>query len=62
MIIRKKNRGGARPGAGRKPDADPKYRLQIRVEQSIIDDNGGVTEAETEAYNFLKKRAIKRNK
>lgn len=62
MFTRKENRGGSRPGAGRKKSADPKVRIRINVEQSILDAIGGEEEAATEVYNFLKNRAIKLSK
>lgn len=38
---RKSNRGGQRPGAGRKPQADPKEYITFGIRQSIIDLFGG---------------------
>ena len=58
----KRTHGGARQRAGRKPVADPKQIVTIYVEQSIIDANGGMEEAKTESYLFLKKAGRKKLK
>ena len=58
----KKSHGGARQRAGRKPVADPKQTFTIYVEQSIIDANGGMEEAKSESYLFLKKAGRKKLK
>ena len=58
----KKNHGGARQGAGRKPVADPKKGITIYVENSIIDANNGIDECKSVLYVFLKKRGEKKIK
>ena len=56
----KKNHGGARQGAGRKPVADPKQGITIYVESSIIDANNGIDECKSEMYSLLKERGEKK--
>ncbi len=58
----KKNHGGARQGAGRKPVADPKKGITIYVESSIIDANNGIDECKSEMYSLLKERGEKKIK
>ena len=58
----KKNHGGARQGAGRKPVADPKQGITIYVESSIIDANNGIDECKSVLYVFLKERGEKKIK
>ena len=55
----KKQHGGKRQRAGRKPVADPKQTVTIYVEQSIIDANNGLDECKSEMYLFLKERGQK---
>ena len=58
----KKQHGGKRKRAGRKPVADPKQAVTIYVEQSIIDANNGMEEVKSECYSFLKARVEKKLK
>lgn len=58
----KKNHGGARQRAGRKPVADPKKGITIYVENSIINANNGIDECKSEMYFFLKERGEKKIK
>lgn len=56
---KKPKHGGPRKGAGRKPVADPKIQVNLFIEKSIFDANGGVDEIRDACYTFLKKRADK---
>lgn len=50
----KKQRGGKRPGAGRKPIADPKTQISVYIARSTIERYGGATEIKKVIYNLLK--------
>jgi len=56
-----KSHGGARARSGRKPVEDKKVGFTFYVEQSILNANGDMDETKKDCYNFLKKRAEKRN-
>ncbi len=59
---RNKKHGGPRKGAGRKPVADPKIQVNLFIEKSIFDANGGVDEIRDACYEFLKERIAAMNK
>lgn len=58
----KKQHGGKRKRAGRKPVSDPKAGVTIYIEQSKIDANGGVDECKEQMFLFLSERAEKKKK
>lgn len=58
----KKQHGGKRKRAGRKPASDPKSGLTIYIEQSKIDANGGSDECKEQMFLFLSERAEKKKK
>lgn len=41
MAVKKTGRGGARKGAGRKPESDKKQAIFIYIRGSVIKKNGG---------------------
>lgn len=49
----KKQSGGARANAGRKPNADPTIQITIRVPSSVMLYHGGYMLAKIKAQNFL---------
>ena len=53
MVMKKKS------NKGRKPVADPKARLVLFAEQSVIYANGGPEVCKTECYLYLKERGEK---
>jgi hypothetical protein len=57
-MMAKKNHGGTRKGAGRKPVDDPKVTFAIYPRKSIID-KLGVENAKVIAINALEKEAKK---
>lgn len=58
----KKQHGGKRKRAGRKPASDPKAGLTVYIEQSKIDANGGADECRQQMLLFLSERAEKKKK
>ena len=54
---KRKNNGGARKGAGRKPIEDPKVQLNIRPQKSLIEKLGGKRKCETIALELLQRYA-----
>ena len=54
---KEKKHGGSRTGAGRKPVTDPKIQVNLFIEKSIFDANGGVDEIRDLCYTLLKNRA-----
>jgi len=53
--MKTKKQGGARTNAGRKPAIDPKVRLDIWVENSIVEQNGGKENCKEICKGFLNK-------
>jgi hypothetical protein len=51
---KRKNNGGLRSNSGRKPSADPKQRLTIWIEKSIIDKFGGLDNCKEICIETLK--------
>lgn len=60
-MAQKKQHGGKREGAGRKPADDPKLQLSIYVKTSTVMAAGGEEAAKTVAFNAIVKEA-KKNK
>jgi hypothetical protein len=58
----KKKHGGPRKGAGRKPVTDPKIQVNLFIEKSIFDANGGVDEIREACYHFLRSRLLAKDK
>lgn len=50
----KKQRGGKRAGAGRKPLENKKLQLSLYIERTTIDRYGGITQTRKVLENFLK--------
>jgi hypothetical protein len=54
--MKKENRGGARPNAGRKPIKDKKMQLYVYVRQSKIDLHGGKDELKQKIHKLIDKK------
>lgn len=53
-MVQKENRGGARPGSGRKPLADKKKAVTIYVAESKINKTGGMETFKEKLTKFIK--------
>lgn len=58
----KKQHGGKRPNAGRKPIDDPKIQLAVYINSSFVEKVGGTEEARLIAAKAIEKESRKKDK